>query len=128
MTKRSGGQGRKHMDRDIESQIPASNKKSTSISKTDDINKPSGEKIFVGPQQKTSILPISSDVENPLQNNSEFSGLGANSGYGIFDDRFCGGKLRRVTQNRRKHILNKRKIKTTRKRKSNRKKYHRTII
>lgn len=82
-----------------------------------DIDKPFGEKTFVARQSSTSIKPIEYDVENPLQNNSEFSGLGPDSEWGIFDDRFNGGK-RRKTRKRSKRSYKKRHIK---KRKSNRK-------
>jgi len=81
----------------------------------DDIDKPFGEKTFVARQSTTSIKPIEHDVENPLQNNSEFLGLGPDSGWGIFDDRFYCGKRRKT----RKRSYRKRHIK---KRKSNRKK------
>lgn len=130
------------MDRDIESQIPNSKSKEEMRysdsgdliplapplyrkvrEKTypnpklelDDIDKPFGEKTFVGRQLSTSIKPIEYDVENPLQNNLEFSDLGSDSGWGIFDDRFHGGKRDKT----RKRNYRKRHIK---KRKSNRKK------
>jgi hypothetical protein len=134
------------MDRDIESQIPISkenmrysesgdlipppppfyrevrektNSKPQEL-ELDDIDKPFGEKTFVGPQKKTSIKPIEHDVENPLQNTSGVFGLEPDSEWGVFDDQFSGGK-RGKTRNRRKYVSNKKKIKT-KKRKSNRKK------
>jgi hypothetical protein len=135
------------MDRDIESQIPISKgdlrysesgdfipppppfyrevRKKTnpeplsSDQQVDEIDAPFGERTFVGPQQKTSIRQLQNDIESPLQNNQEFSGLDKNSGYGIYDDQFDGGK-RRKTRNRRKYVSNKRKRKT-KKRISNRK-------
>jgi hypothetical protein len=140
------------MDRDIENQIPVSKgdlrysesgdlipppppynevRKKTSqepqvieeAQDLDDIDSPFGERTFVGPQQKTSIRSLKHDIEAPLQNNQEFSGLDKDSGYGIYDDQFDGGKLRRASRNRRKRISNKSKMKTRRnkKRKSNRK-------
>jgi len=131
------------MDRDIESQIPIS-KGDLRYSESgdlipppppmykkvlqkanpgpleqelDDIDKPFGERTFVGPQQKTSIRSLKHDIEAPLQNNQDFSGLDKDSGYGIYDDQFDGGKLRRMTRKNKRRVANKRKMKT-KKRKS----------
>jgi len=134
--RRKGGQPGEEMrppqvfsmeERDIENQIPISKKEMRYSAsgdlippppaKLEDINKPFGETTFVGPQQKTSIMPIKNDIEAPLLRDPEFSGLGPDSDWGIFDRRFHGGK-RRKTRKRSKRNYKKR---DTKKRKSNRK-------
>jgi hypothetical protein len=136
------------VERDIESQIPiskedmrysesgdlipppppyrevrkkASQKPQVSEPELDNIDKPFGERTFIGPQQKTSVRPLRDDIEAPLQNNPEFSGLDKDSGYGIYDDQFDGGKLRRMTKKKKRRAANKRKTKRKTKTKRNKK-------
>jgi hypothetical protein len=132
--RRKGGQPREEMrpprvfsmeERDIENQMPIREEEMRSRpapapapAELEDIDAPFGEPTFVGPQQKTSVRPLRDDIEAPLQNNPDFSGLGKKSGYGIYDDQFDGGK-RRKTRKRSKRSYKKRH---TKKRKSNRKK------
>jgi len=112
-------------ERDIENQIPIRKEEIRSRpslppppAELEDIDAPFGETTFVGPQQKTSFTPIQHDIENPLLSHRDFSGLDKDSGYGIYDDQFDGGK-RRKTRKRSKRNYKKRH---TKKRKSNRKK------
>jgi hypothetical protein len=74
------------------------------------------------PQKETSIYSVPNDVENALPNNKEFKDLD-DTGYGVYDDQFDGGKRRKTRKNKKnKTKKNKTKKNKTKKRKINNKK------
>jgi hypothetical protein len=98
---------------DIENQLNKETTVSTDTYITDtDIDKPKNIVEYVPEQSKTFVEPIEQDVEINIPSNKRID-LG-DSGYGVFDDQFYGGrtkKRRRGRKNKTKRKKNKKSIK-----------------
>jgi hypothetical protein len=51
------------------------------------------------PQKETSVYQVPNDVENAVSNNKEFKDLD-DTGYGVYDEQFEGGKFRKTRKSK----------------------------